>query len=83
MSNSLIAFWYVALATSSTDISLNSAIFFAINLIFEESFLFPLFGSGERYGLSVSISNLLIGTNFTAFFAFFEFLKVIGPAKEI
>ena len=53
ISKILIAFSYVAFATSSNSICLNSAIFCAINFTFLESFLVPLLGSGARFGTSV------------------------------
>ena len=43
----------------------------------------PRFGSGAKYGLSVSTKILSNGTKLIASVAFLEFLKVIGPAKEI
>ena len=52
------AFLYVVMATFSNVVFLISAIFFAVYLIFLESFLFPLLGSGLKYGQSVSIKIL-------------------------
>ena len=54
-----------------------------MNCTFLGSFLVPLCGSGARYGLSVSTKNLSLGTIFIISAAFFEFLNVVGPAKDI
>lgn len=81
--NIFIALLYVIWATSSADIFLTSAIFWIVYIILEESFLVPRFGSGDKYGLSVSTNILSKGTKFITSVAFFEFLNVIGPAKDI
>ena len=39
----------------------NFANFSRVNLIYDGSFFFPLIGSGDKNGLSVSISNFSIG----------------------
>ena len=56
--NTSFAFLYVTLATSSKVIFLTSAIFFAIYFTFLGSVRLPLKGSGDKYGLSVSIKTL-------------------------
>ena len=81
--NILHAFSYVILAISWGDFFVTSAIFLALNTTFSGVFLFPLLGSGDKYGLSVSIKILSSGTIFIISSAFFEFLNVIGPANDI
>ena len=59
-----------------------SDIFCATNFTFIEVFLFPLYGSGDKYGESVSIKSLSNGTNeITA--SGLAFLKVTTPLKDI
>ena len=69
-------------AISSIDISFISAIFFATSLTFSEVFVVPLSGSGDKYGLSVSIKILSIGTKLTQP-SDFAFLNVIFPLNDI
>jgi hypothetical protein len=47
--------------SSSLEISFISESLFAVKSIKEGSFFFPLFGTGAKYGLSVSIKILSIG----------------------
>ena len=42
-----------------------SANFFRVNLVFDGSFLLPLFGTGAKYGESVSTNNLSEGIYLT------------------
>ncbi len=61
----------------------SSEIFSATILTKEGSFLFPLNGSGARYGESVSISNFSKGICFTISCRAKAFLKVTIPEIEI
>gem|GEM_PF-5357306 len=56
----------------------SSAIFWAVYRMNELSFLFPLNGTGVRYGESVSKTILLLGMSLTTF-PKVEFLKVMIP----
>ena len=56
--------------------------FSAVYFINEGSFFFPLFGSGAKKGLSVSISNFSNGINSKVFCNSKEFLNVIIPLAE-
>ena len=49
---------------SDNEISLISASFLAVYFTKDGSFFFPLFGTGAKTGLSVSISILSDGRNF-------------------
>ena len=80
--NILFVLLYVVFATSSSDIPLISAIFLATYLTFIEVFLFPLCGSGDIYGESVSIKILSNGTSETQSSGF-EFLNVITPLNDM
>ena len=65
ISKHFLAFSFVAFATNSNVRPLISAIFSQTCLTCIGSFLFPLYGTGVRYGLSVSISSLSSGTTST------------------
>ena len=59
-----------------------SASFVAVKSINEGSFFFPLFGTGAKKGLSVSIKILSKGSDLNVSCKFVEFLKVIIPLAE-
>ena len=66
----------------SSSIFLRLASFCAVNLMYEGSFFLPLFGSGDKKGLSVSIKSLSSGTFLNVSCNSVEFLKVIIPLAE-
>ena len=77
--NSRLAFAAVIRMTSSSEISLSSAIALTTYGRYKDEFLFPLKGTGARYGQSVSRIKYSIGVSATTSFSFFAFLKVTTP----
>ena len=73
------AFSLVTEITSSSVTSFSSAIIRTTYGRFRDEFLFPLFGFGARYGLSVSRTIWESGAYFTTSFNFFAFSKVTTP----
>ena len=49
----------------------------------EGSLHLPLYGTGAKYGESVSTSNLFKGKSLTIFLSSFDLLKVIIPDNDI
>ena len=82
MKKSLLKFSVVALIISSFDTFLISANLSAVNEMKEGSFFFPLFGTGAKKGLSVSIKTLSNGIDLNVSWRSIEFLKVIIPLAE-
>ena len=72
----------MTLIISFFDTFLISANLSAVNAINDGSFFFPLFGTGAKNGLSVSIKILSKGKNSKVFCRSKEFLKVIIPLAE-
>ena len=72
----------VILINSDFDITFISASLAAVKSIKEGSFFFPLFGTGARNGLSVSIKILSSGRILNVSCNSIEFLKVIMPLAE-
>ena len=69
----------VNLISSDLSIFLISANLAAVKLIKDGSFFFPLFGTGAKKGLSVSIKILSEGKNLKVSCNSLAFLKVIIP----
>ena len=57
--------------------------FSTVWIILAGSLDFPLLGSGDKYGESVSTNNLFIGIYDTASTKLIDFLNVIIPLSEI
>ena len=76
---SRFAFSSVTAITSSLLIPFSSAIIAATYGRFSELFLLPRFGSGLKYGLSVSNTSCSSGAYSTTSFSFFAFLNVTTP----
>ena len=64
------------------DISLMSASLAAVKSMYEGSFFLPIFGTGAKKGLSVSINIFSNGNDLNVFCTSKEFLNVIIPLAE-
>ena len=78
----LLKFVVVISINSLFVISLIFASLSAVYLTNEGSFFFPLFGTGAKYGLSVSIKSLSLGMILKVSCNSLEFLNVIIPLAE-
>ena len=79
---SLLKLEVVLFTNSDNGISLISASFSAVNFTKDGSFFFPLFGTGAKYGLSVSIKVFSKGIDLNVSCKSVEFLNVIIPLAE-
>ena len=78
-----LKFSSICLHALDSSSCLISQIFFATYSTYIGSFSLPLYGTGVRYGESVSVIILSIGHALMHSGACLAFLKVIGHAKEI